>query len=106
MDVADDEGVDLLHANTTQADLVRDVAMAAGEGVVANNYTVFHARTAFTDSPKHRRHLLRLWLAAEPPRPVVPETEQYPDGPGISRQPGQTPSFASRYDEPSQPGRQ
>ena len=106
LDDVDHEALDLLHTTTNQADLVLDFTMAAGEAVVANNYTVFHARTAFTDSPKHRRHLLRLWLAAEPPRPVVPETEQYPDGPGISRQPGQTPSFASRYDEPNQPGRQ
>ena len=73
--------------------------MAAGEAVVANNYTVFHARTAFTDSPEQRRHLLRLWLAADPPRPVVPETRQYPGEPGIPAQPGRTPSCASRYDE-------
>jgi hypothetical protein len=106
LDDVDHEALDLLHATTNQADLVLDFTMAAGEAVVANNYTVFHARTAFTDSPEHRRHLLRLWLAAEPPRPVVPGTEQYPDGPGISPQPGQTPSFASQYDEPNQPGRQ
>ncbi len=97
---ADHEALDLLHATTNRADLVLDFTMAAGEAVVANNYTVFHARTAFTDSPEHRRHLLRLWLAAEPPRPVVPETRQYPDEPGIPPQPGRTPSFASRFDEP------
>ena len=96
---ADHEALDLLHATTNRADLVLDFTMAAGEAVVANNYTVFHARTAFTDSAEHRRHLLRLWLAAEPPRPVVPATRQYPDEPGIPPQPGRTPSFASRYDE-------
>ena len=64
-----------------------------------SNYTVFHARTAFTDSPEHRRHLLRLWLAADPPRPVVPETRHYTGEPGIPPQAGRPPSFASRYDE-------
>ena len=95
----DHEALDLLHATTNRGDLVLDFTMAAGEAVVANNYTVFHARTAFTDSPEHRRHLLRLWLAADPPRPVVPETRQYTGEPGIPAQPGRTPSFASRYDE-------
>ncbi len=95
----DREALDLLHATTNRADLALDFTMAAGEAVVANNYTVFHARTAFTDSPEHRRHLLRLWLAADPPRPVVPETRQYPGEPGIPPQPGRTPSFASRYDD-------
>ncbi len=97
---AEVEALELLHATTNRADLVLDFTMAPGEMVLANNFTVLHARTAFTDSPEHRRHLLRLWLAAEPPRPVVPETRQYPDEPGIPPQPGRTPSFASRYDLP------
>ena len=92
------EALDLLHATTNRADLTLDFTMGPGEMVLANNFTVFHARTEFTDSPEHRRHLLRLWLAAEPTRPVVPETRQYPDEPGIPPQPGLTPSFASRYD--------
>ena len=95
----DHEALDLLHTTTNRGDLVLDFTMAAGEAVVANNYTVFHARTAFTDSPEHRRHLLRLWLAADPPRPVAPETRQYTGEPGIPAQPGRTPSFASRYDK-------
>ena len=43
-----------------------------------------------------KRHLLRLWLAADPPRPVVAETVQYVGGPGIPHQPGRTPSYATR----------
>tara|TARA_B100000029_G_scaffold427186_1_gene436469 strand:- start:45 stop:1097 length:1053 start_codon:yes stop_codon:yes gene_type:complete len=92
------EALDLLHATTNRSDLAVDFTMGPGEMVLANNFTVLHARTEFTDSPEHRRHLLRLWLAAEPPRPVVPETRQYPDEPGIPPQPGRIPSFASRYD--------
>ena len=97
---AEVEALDLLHATTNRPDLVLDFTMGPGEMVLANNFTVLHARTGFTDSPDHRRHLLRLWLAADPPRPVVPETRQYPGEPGIPPQPGRTPSFASRYDLP------
>jgi hypothetical protein len=96
----DREALDLLHTTTNRSDLVLDFTMKSGEAVVANNYTVFHARTEFTDSPEHRRHLLRLWLAADPPRPVAPETEQYVGGPGIPPQSGRTPSFASKFDSP------
>ncbi len=92
------EALELLHATTNRRDLVLDFTLAAGEAVVANNFTVFHARTGFVDRPGQRRHLLRLWLAAEPPRPVVPETKQYPGEPGIPPQPGRKPSFASRFD--------
>ena len=95
---ADREAIGLLEATANRSDLALDFTMAAGEAVVANNFTVFHARSAFTDDPEHRRHLLRLWLAADPPRPVVPETMHYIGEPGIPAQPGRVPSFASRFD--------
>ena len=94
----DNAAISLLEATANRPDLALDFTMAAGEAVVANNFTVFHARTAFTDDPDRRRHLLRLWLAADPPRPVVPETMQYPGEPGIPPQWGRIPSFASRFD--------
>ena len=94
----DNAAISLLEATANRPDLALDFTMAAGEAVVANNFTVFHARTAFTDDPDRRRHLLRLWLVADPPRPVVPETMQYPGEPGIPPQWGRTPSFASRFD--------
>ena len=94
----DNAAISLLEATANRPDLALDFTMAAGEAVVANNFTVFHARTAFIDDPDRRRHLLRLWLAADPPRPVVPETMQYPGEPGIPPQWGRTPSFASRFD--------
>ena len=92
------EAIDYLEATANRPDLALDFTMAAGEAVMANNFTVFHARSAFTDDSDRRRHLLRLWLAADPPRPVVPETMQYPGEPGIPAQPGRVPSFASRFD--------
>ena len=94
----DHEAIRVLEETANSPGLALDFTMAAGEAVVANNFTVFHARTAFTDSPEHRRHLLRLWLAADPPRPVVPETMQYLGEPGIPPQADRTPSFASRFD--------
>ena len=66
------EAIGYLEATANRPDLALDFTMAAGEAVVANNFTVFHARTAFTDDPDRRRHLLRLWLAADPPRPRRP----------------------------------
>ncbi|MDH3536021.1 MAG: TauD/TfdA family dioxygenase, partial [Gammaproteobacteria bacterium] len=45
-----------------------------GEAVFFNNLTVLHNRTAFEDSAiaDEKRHLMRLWLVAHPPRrPVI-----------------------------------
>ena len=44
-----------------------------------NNYTVLHSRTAFEDWPQdeRKRLLLRLWLKADPPRPVVANQRRY-----------------------------
>ncbi len=44
-----------------------------------NNYTVLHSRTEFEDWPdtQRKRFLLRLWLKAEPPRPIVENQRRY-----------------------------
>ena len=44
-----------------------------GEIMVVNNYVLVHARTEFTDSERHKRDLLRLWLNNGPMRQVIPE---------------------------------
>jgi hypothetical protein len=36
-----------------------------GDLQFVNNFLVLHARTSYTDSVKHRRRLLRLWLDDE-----------------------------------------
>ena len=41
------------------------------------------------------RHLLRLWLAAEPPRPVAPNILHFEGEPGIQPVAGRTPSYAT-----------
>ena len=72
--------------------------LAPGEAAVMNNYVVLHGRTAFEDgdSPDAKRHLIRLWLTLNPPRPVVPELAVYASelaGKGIAPRPGSVPSY-------------
>ena len=72
--------------------------LAPGEAVVMNNYVVLHGRTAFEDGEAAgtKRHLIRLWLTVDPPRPVVPEIAVYAserEGVGITPRPGQVPSY-------------
>jgi hypothetical protein len=48
------------------------VDLQAGDLQFVHNHALLHDRTAFVDSPEplHRRHLLRLWLAPDPARPL------------------------------------
>jgi hypothetical protein len=73
------------------------------KAIIANNYTVLHARTAFTSHPDRKRELLRLWMAADPTRPVVREVAIYDRAyhggeAGVPEQPGLMPSFATKFD--------
>ncbi len=69
------------------------------EAIFANNYTVLHDRTAFSDPAEEpERHLLRLWLESDPPRPVAAETRIYPTSAGVPPQPARTPSYATDVD--------
>ena len=45
-------------------DVYLDMWLAPGDFQLISNYTVIHARTAYTDfdNPERKRHLLRLWL--------------------------------------------
>lgn len=51
------------------------VALQIGEAVFINNYELTHSRDPFVDSPDEakKRHLLRMWLAGRPERPLVDE---------------------------------
>ncbi|MDP7550991.1 MAG: TauD/TfdA family dioxygenase [Acidimicrobiales bacterium] len=93
----DIEALDMLEETAARIDLRIEHTLAPGEAVVANNYTVLHSRTAFEDhaNASRRRLLLRLWLSADPPRPVVEETRLHDTGQGIAFQPGRTPSYAT-----------
>ncbi len=41
-----------------------------GEMLLWHNFQMLHARDAYQDSPRHSRHLLRLWLNIENDRPM------------------------------------
>ena len=45
-----------------------------GDVQLVHNHTILHDRTDFEDwpEPERRRHLLRLWLAADKARPLPP----------------------------------
>ena len=101
---AEREALDLFEATTQRTDLRIAFTLQPGEAIIANNYTVLHARTAFTSHPDRRRELLRLWMAADPTRPVVREVAIYDRAyrggeAGVPPQPGRMPSLASRFDQ-------
>jgi alpha-ketoglutarate-dependent taurine dioxygenase len=96
---AEVEALDLVDAIARREDVGIEVRLEAGEAAIMNNFTVMHARTAFESDPDptKRRHLLRLWLLADPPRPVVPEVMMHDgemSGVGVVPQTGRTPSYA------------
>jgi hypothetical protein len=44
-----------------------------GDMLLWHNFQMLHAREAYRDSPRHTRHLLRLWLRFENDRPIAAE---------------------------------
>ncbi len=98
------EALKVFESTAQREDLRLTFTLQPGETIFANNYTVLHARTAFTNYPERKRELLRLWLTATPTRPVVKELFLYERAHnggehGIVPQSGQIPSFASRFDQ-------
>ena len=51
------------------------IQLERGEAVFMNNFEVLHSRQAFTqwEDPAKARHLLRLWIQSNPPRPLPAE---------------------------------
>jgi hypothetical protein len=52
-----------------------DIAFEPGDFEYAQSHVTLHMRTGFEDwpEPERKRHLLRLWMQALNPRPLVPE---------------------------------
>lgn len=99
LDDADLEALDLLEALAADPMFHFEFTLRAGEAVVANNFTVLHARSSFQNDPSlPSRHLLRLWLAADPTRPVTPNILHYDGEPGIQPVDGRTPSYETGRD--------
>jgi hypothetical protein len=61
------EAMDFLDALMADPELHLDMEFRPGDLQLANNYSIFHSRTAYEDWPEttRRRHLLRLWLACD-----------------------------------------
>jgi len=92
----DVEALDFFEALADDPAFHHEFTLTEGEAVFANNFTVLHARSKFTnDADREGRHLLRLWLAAEPGRPLVPNILHFDGEPGIPPIPGRTPSYES-----------
>lgn len=88
---ADMAALDCMDEAACSEDLLFETLLAPGEATLINNYTVLHTRTGFEDGEDEakKRHLLRLWLAVDEPRPMVDEIRSYA-GRGIAAQKGRT----------------
>lgn len=66
------EAMTYLNRLAVHPDLAANFMLEPGEMLFWHNWTNFHSRTAFTDSPRQRRLLLRLWINVENGRHVAP----------------------------------
>jgi hypothetical protein len=68
------EALDLFDRLADDPVLNMTMEFKPGDVQFVHNHTILHDRTAFVDwpEPEHRRHLLRLWLAASDARPLPP----------------------------------
>jgi hypothetical protein len=66
------EALDLFDALTNDPRLHHFMEFKPGDVQLVHNHTMLHDRTSFVDWPEpgRRRHLLRLWLAADHARPL------------------------------------
>ena len=73
------EALDLFETIANRDDVVLTFRLEPGWVSLINNYTVLHSRTGFEDWPEleRRRLLFRLWLKADPPRPVHANLRRY-----------------------------
>ncbi len=99
LDDLDREALDYLETLAADPELHFEFTLKPGEAVFANNFTVFHARSSFANDPNlPPRHLLRLWLATSPSRPLAPNVLHYDGEPGIQPVEGRVPSFETGVD--------
>jgi len=66
------EAMAYLDELATRPDLAARFMLEPGEMLFWHDWTNFHSRTAFTNSPRQKRLLLRLWLNVENGRQVAP----------------------------------
>ena len=89
---AESEALDTLDQVAHGPKCFRQFMLSRGDMLFFSNYTVLHNRTAFVDDDDldKRRHLLRLWLRAHDPRPLVENISAFGKRRGISKQEGRT----------------
>jgi len=89
---AQSEALDTLDQIAHGPKCYRQFMLSPGDMLFFSNYTVLHNRTAFVDDddPDKRRHLLRLWLRAHDPRPLVENISAFGKRRGIGKQEGRT----------------
>ena len=89
---AESEALDTLDQVVHGRKCFRQFMLSPGDMLFFSNYTVLHNRTAFVDDDDldKRRHLLRLWLRAHDPRPLVENISAFGKRRGISKQEGRT----------------
>lgn len=66
-----DEALNYFQATVARQDISMHFMLEPGDMMFLNNFTTIHSRTAFANSARHRRLLLRLWLNVPDGRPVV-----------------------------------
>lgn len=82
------EALDLFETLANDPALYLDMTFESGDMQFVNNLTTLHSRTAFEDhaDADRKRHLLRLWLAADNGWPLPPEYyERFATTPGDPR---------------------
>ena len=89
---AESDALDTLDQVAHGPKCFRQFMLSPGDMLFFSNYTVLHNRTAFVDDDDldKRRHLLRLWLRAHDPRPLVENISAFGKRRGISKQEGRT----------------
>ena len=89
---AESEALDTLDQVAHGPKCFRQFMLSPGDMLFFSNYTVLHNRTAFVDDDDldKRRHLLRLWLRAHDPRPLIENISAFGKRQGISKQEGRT----------------
>ena len=100
---AEQDALDILDKVAHGSRCYQQFMLAPGDIVLFNNYTILHNRTAFADDddPDKRRHLLRLWLRAYKPRPIVDDISAFGKRAGIAKQTGRSSVYqgALEYEE-------
>jgi alpha-ketoglutarate-dependent taurine dioxygenase len=56
------DALDALDEVLNRPELQLRLTLVPGQCLVVNNFVTLHSRTAYVDSPTHRRHLLRVWM--------------------------------------------